>query len=67
MGLISDFFERAKLVLRLRDLGQIFHRTRFFLLLLFLLLLDLVVEVGLHDLVYKLLALSDDLVTLLLL
>ena len=53
--------------MRLRDLGQIFHRTHFFLLLFILLLLDLVVEIGLHDLVYKLLALSDDLVTLLLL
>ena len=67
MGLISDFFERAKLILRLSDLRKIFHRTCLFLLLLILLLLDLVVKVGLHDLIYKLLALSDDLVTLLLL
>ena len=67
MGLISDFFERAKLVLRRRDLRQIFHRTNFLLLLFVLLLLDLVVKVGLHNLVHNLLALSDDLVTLLLL
>ena len=67
MGLISDFFERAKLILRRRDLRQIFHRTNFLLLLFVLLLLDLVVKVGLHNLVHNLLALSDDLVTLLLL
>ena len=67
MGLISDFFERAKLVLRRRDLRQIFHCTHFLLLLFVLLLLDLVVKVGLHNLVHNLLALSDDLVTLLLL